>query len=306
MQHTLKTFVTFEGKGLHSGARIAMTVRPADADHGIVFVRKDIGNQNNVIPARYDHVEASQLCTLITNDEGAEVRTIEHVMAAFAGLGIDNALIELDGPEVPIMDGSAMPFIRAFEKVGLQSQNADRKALRIMETIEVRDDQGRIARFEPDVASVFEFMIDFDNSVIGRQSYIFELMESSDFKHEIAECRTFTRLKDVEMLMSMGLIQGGGLDNAVVFDDDKILNPEGLRCADEPVRHKILDAIGDTYLAGAPIIGRFVCEKGGHALTNALLRKLFATDGAFVETTDHLGIGQSENLSSTPKLAYNA
>jgi UDP-3-O-[3-hydroxymyristoyl] N-acetylglucosamine deacetylase len=306
MQHTLKNFVTFTGKGLHSGDDVTMIVRPAEIDEGITFVRNDVGDKDNVIPARYDHVESSQLCTMIKNKDGVSVSTIEHLMAAFAGMGIDNAHIDLDGGEVPILDGSAMPFITAFENIGLKSQSATRKALRVMKPVEVRDDQGRVARFEPDVSSVFEFTIDFDNAFIGRQNFVFELMESSDFKHEIADCRTFTRLKDVDALMSMGLIKGGGLDNAVVFDDEKILNPEGLRRKGEPVRHKILDAIGDTYLAGAPIIGRFVCEKGGHALTNALLRKLFDTDGAVVETTDHLGIGQPENLSSTPKLAYNA
>ena len=161
MQHTLKTFATFQGKGLHSGAPATMIVRPADAGHGIVFVRTDLGNMNNVIPATYDRVEASQLCTLLKNDDGASVSTVEHVMAAFSGMGIDNALVEIDGPEVPIMDGSSMPFIIGFEKSGLVAQRAPRKALRIMKLIEVRDDQGRIARFEPDVSSVFEFKIDW-------------------------------------------------------------------------------------------------------------------------------------------------
>lgn len=306
MQQTLKSFATFRGKGLHSGVAVTMVVHPAEADHGIVFFRKDVKKANARIPARWDCVETSQLCTLLKNDDGIGVSTVEHLMAAFAGMGIDNARVELDGPEVPILDGSAMPFVQAFEKAGLQAQDKPRKAYRIMKPVEVRDDQGRVARFEPDVSSVFEFKIDFDNKVIGAQHHVFELMDSVDFKHEIAECRTFTRLKDVEALMQMGLIKGGGLDNAVVFDDDKVLNPEGMRCEGEPVRHKILDAIGDVYLAGHPIIGRFVCERGGHALTNALLRQLFATAEAYVETTDHLGIGQSENMSASPKLAYNA
>lgn len=306
MQHTLNNIATFSGKGLHSGEACTMTIRPAPADHGIVFVRTDVTDKNNRIVARYDNVEASQLCTLLKNDDGVKVSTIEHVMSAFAGMGVDNALIELDSDEVPIMDGSAMPFIRGIEKAGLQQQNATRKAYRILKPVEVRDELGRVARFEPDVSSVFEFTIDFENKSIGRQHYIFELMDSVDFKNEIADCRTFTRLQDIEMLFQANLIKGGGLDNAVVFDQDHVINPEGLRHDDEPVRHKILDAIGDVYLAGQPVIGRFVCEKGGHALTNALLRKLFDTADAFVETTDHLGIGQAENASSTPKLAYNA
>lgn len=306
MQHTLKTQTVFKGKGLHSGAPVTMIVMPAWTDHGIEFVRQDVDDDKGVIPARWDKVEASQLCTLLKNDHGVSVSTVEHLMAAFAGMGIDNATVLLDGPEVPILDGSAQPFIDAFEKTGLVAQDADRKAIRILKTVEVCDDEGRIARFEPDVSSVFEFSIDFDNKIIGTQSLVFELMEADDFKTQLANCRTFTRLRDVELMMAAGLIKGGGLDNAVVFDDHKVLNPEGLRRDDEPVRHKILDAIGDVALAGAPIIGRFVSEKGGHALTNKLLRALFAQPHAYTETMDYLGIGKVENMSSTEKLAYNA
>ena len=285
---------------------VTMVVMPAEINQGISFIRQDVIGVDNNVPAKWDLVEASQLCTKLINNDGVSVSTIEHLMAAFSGMGIDNATVILDADEVPIMDGSAMPFIEMFERIGLRSQNAERKAIRVLKSVEVYDDAGRMAKFIPDVSSVFEFTIDFDNQVIGRQSYVFELMESLDFKYELANCRTFTRLQDVEMLTQAGLIKGGGLDNAVVFDAQKVLNPEGLRRPDEPVRHKILDAIGDIYLAGMPIIGRFVCEKGGHALTNKLLRKLMAQDDAYIETTDHLGIGQVENMSSTEKLAYNA
>jgi UDP-3-O-[3-hydroxymyristoyl] N-acetylglucosamine deacetylase len=300
MQHTLNDTVVFSGKGLHNGEPVIMVVRPAPIDHGIVFVRTDIENHNK-INALWDNVEISQLCTLLKNENDVSVGTIEHLMASFAGMGIDNALVELNASEVPIMDGSAIMFVNEFEKMGLKHQDAPRRAIRILQTIEVSDDKGRVARFEPDVSSIYEYMIDFDVKTIGRQSYCFELMDASDFKDDISSCRTFTQLKEVEMLQQMGLIKGGGLDNAVVFDDDKILNPEGMRCSDEPVRHKILDAIGDIYLAGCPIIGRFVCERGGHALTNQLLYKLFESKSSYIETTDHLGIGKSENLS-----AYNA
>lgn len=305
MQHSLADTAVFTGKGLHGGEIVTMVVRPAPIDHGIVFVRQDVSDHNR-IEALWDNVETSQLCTLLKNNHGVAIGTIEHLMAAFSGMGIDNALIELNAAEVPIMDGSSMDFINEFERIGLTSQDAPRRAIRIMKSVEVSDEQGRVASFEPDVSSVYEYMIDFDVQSIGRQSYVFELMDATDFKVEIANCRTFTRLKDVEMLQQMGLIKGGGLDNAVVFDDDTVLNPEGMRCADEPVRHKILDAVGDVYLAGCPIIGRFVCERGGHALTNQLLRKLFDTPQAYVETTDHLGIGKAENLSASTKLAYNA
>ena len=306
MQHTLKTQTVFKGKGLHSGEPVTMIVMPAFAGHGIEFIRQDIDDEKAHIPAQWDLVEASQLCTLLKNKHGTTVSTVEHLMAAFSGMGIDNATILLDGPEVPILDGSSLLYIEAFERAGLVEQDIDRKAIRILKPIVVRDDEGRVARFEPDVSSVFEFTIDFDNTIIGKQSYVFELMEADDFKSQLANCRTFTRLQDVEMLTNAGLIKGGGLDNAVVFDKDKVLNTEGLRHKDEPVRHKILDAIGDIALAGAPIIGRFVCEKGGHALTNKLLRELFSHEDAYVITTDHLGIGKVENLSSNNKLVYNA
>jgi UDP-3-O-[3-hydroxymyristoyl] N-acetylglucosamine deacetylase len=306
MQHTLKSQVSFKGKGLHSGVTISMLVAPAPVNQGITFIRQDVEKDHQKIHAVWDNVEASQLCTKIKNEHEISVSTIEHLMAAFAGMGIDNAIIYLDGPEVPIMDGSAMPFIRAFEQTGLIAQNSPRKAIRILKTVEIKDNDGRMACFEPDISSVFTFSIDFDNQNIGEQSATFELMEADDFKTQLAFCRTFTQLREVETLMKAGLIKGGGLDNAVVFDDDKILNPEGLRHAKEPVRHKLLDAIGDTYLAGAPIIGRFTSHKGGHALTNKLLRKLFDDTSTYVETIDHLGIGKAEQFMDSKNPAYNA
>lgn len=308
MQHTLKDQVIFKGKGLHSGEQVTMIVSPAMANDGIRFVRLDVEEGDNIVPARWDLVEASQLCTLLKNDDNVSISTVEHLMAALSGMGIDNVTVSLDAPEVPILDGSSLPFIEAFEKVGVVAQAEPREAIRILKTVEIKDEQGRIARFEPDVSSVFEFTIDFDNDIIGRQSYSFELMDSSGFKRELANCRTFTRMQDVDMLMKAGLIKGGGLDNAVVYDDNKVLNPEGLRCKDEAVRHKLLDAIGDVYLAGAPIIGRFICEKGGHALTNKLLRTLFEDKEAYIRGTDHLGIGtvSVDNQSFSAKLAYNA
>jgi UDP-3-O-[3-hydroxymyristoyl] N-acetylglucosamine deacetylase len=306
MQQTLKQSTVFKGKGLHSGKMITATIMPAEDNEGITFIRRDVKDRDNIIPARWNNVEASPLCTLIKNDAGVEVRTIEHLMAAFAGMGIDNATIILDGAEVPILDGSSMPFIHGFENAGVIAQNATRHAIRILKPVEVVDDNGAMARFEPDVSSVFEFKIDFDAGAIGKQHRIFELMDCHDFKYDIAQCRTFTRMQDVKQLQSMGLIQGGGLDNAVVFDQDGVLNPEGLRETDEPVRHKILDAIGDCYLAGAPIIGRFISDRGGHALTNKLLRALMADQSAYITTTDYLGIGQFQNMSANAKLAYNA
>lgn len=295
MQFTLKDKVIFEGKGLHSGQIVTAIVIPASANEGIHFIRDDLDGRAEIIPARYDHVTASQLCTLLKNDNGVSVSTIEHIMAAFAGMGIDNATIILNGPEMPIMDGSAMPFIKKFQNVGLQEQNAPRRLLRILKPVEIRGENGGYARIEPDIASVYDFTIDFDHALLGRQNYEFELRGAESFISEIAECRTFTRLQDVEMLQQAGLIKGGGLDNAVVFDRDRVLNPEGLRHTQEAVRHKILDAIGDLYLAGAPIIGRFTSEKGGHAMTNQLLRKLFATEGAFAWVTSYPSVYHSDS-----------
>lgn len=305
MQHTLSNQITFRGKGLHSGKDVSMTVMPAEINQGIVFIRRDVKDRNNSVEAKWNFVEASQLCTLLKNDAGVTVSTIEHLMAAFAGMAIDNATIILDSAEVPIMDGSSLPFVEGFERVGIQPQDAPRSAIRIVKPIEVTDTDGRIAKFVPDVSSVFEFTIDFDNDLIALQNLVFELDGSDDFRNELADCRTFTRLKDVKALQDAGLIKGGGLDNAVVFDDTEILNPEGLRRNDEPVRHKVLDAIGDIALAGAPIIGRYISEKGGHALTNKLLRQMFANPDCYVLTTDMLGIAQDNTAQFAMKPAYN-
>lgn len=308
MQHTLKDQITFKGVGLHSGEPVTMIVSPALANQGIKFIRQDITDGDNVVNAKWDMVEASQLCTLIKNENNASVSTVEHIMAAFAGLGIDNAIVILDGPEVPIMDGSSKKFIEDFKSTGLQALDAPRKAIRILKTVEIRDEHGRMARFEPDVSNTFEFTIDFDNDIIGRQKYVFDLNDNQAFEKELANCRTFTRMQDVQMLQQAGLIKGGGLNNAVVYDEDKVLNPEGLRREDEAVRHKLLDAIGDTYLLGMPVIGRFVCEKGGHAMTNQLIHKLMNDPLNYIIVEDHLGIATSSagNMSSTSKLAYNA
>lgn len=311
MQYTLKNQVIFKGVGLHSGAPVTMIIHPAGADEGIQFVRQDIDDKNNVIPARYDLVEQSQLCTKLTNKDGVSVSTIEHVMAAIVGCGIDNATIILDGPEVPIRDGSSLEFVEAFQKVGFEKLNGKREVIKILKTVEVHGKDGAFARFEPDMQSVFEFTIDFENRFIGRQSMEFVLDDHHKFLNELADCPTFTTMDQIEQLRAMGLIKGGSEDNADVYTEDSVLRGKGRknqRKPDAAVRHKILDAVGDCGLAGAPFVGRFVCEKGGHALTNQLLRKLMADNKAYMMMTDTLGIAQPqfENHSSTPNLAYNA
>jgi UDP-3-O-[3-hydroxymyristoyl] N-acetylglucosamine deacetylase len=280
VQNTVKSAVTFVGQGLHSGAVVRMVVRPAAADHGIWFRRTDLTRGDGLIPARWDAVVPSRLCTLVANADGASVSTIEHIMAALAGLAINNALIEIDGPEVPILDGSAAQFVASLLANGVQPQAAPSRAIRVLKTVEVREDEA-LARLEPADMLEIDFRIDFADRAIGQQSRRLN-MSNGAFVRELADSRTFCRSSDVEEMRARGLALGGTLDNAVVFDGDKILTPGGLRYRDEPVRHKMLDALGDLSLAGAPLLGRYTGIRAGHAMTNRLLRTLFATPGAFV------------------------
>jgi UDP-3-O-[3-hydroxymyristoyl] N-acetylglucosamine deacetylase len=280
VQNTVNTAVTFLGVGLHSGATVTMTVHPASTDHGIWFRRTDVAEPDNLIPARWDAVVASRLCTMIANPSGVTVSTIEHIMAALAGLAINNALIEIDGPEVPILDGSAAPFVAALLANGIQPQLAPTRAIRVLRTVEVRDGEA-LARLEPAEMLEIDFRIDFADRAIGRQSRKLN-MANGAFVRELSDSRTFCRQSDVDAMRAKGLALGGTLDNSVVFDGDRILSPGGLRYRDEPVRHKMLDALGDLSLAGAPLLARYTGIKAGHALTNRLLRALFATPGAFV------------------------
>ena len=279
MQNTLETAVTFYGFGLHSGANVRMVINPAPTDHGIWFRRTDFTDADALIPARWDAVVPSRLCTLIANADGTSVSTIEHVMAALAGLAIYNARIDIDGPEVPILDGSAVPFVAALLAGGIQPQAAPVRAIRVLKTVEVRDGEA-LARLEPAEMLEIDFRIEFSDRAIGRQSHRLN-MANGAFVRELSDSRTFCRQSDVDAMRAKGLALGGTLHNAVVFDGDKILSPGGLRYRDEPVRHKMLDALGDLSLAGAPLLARYTGIKAGHALTNRLLRTLFATPGAF-------------------------
>lgn len=277
MQNTLSAAVTFEGVGLHSGAPVRMTVHPAPADHGIRFVRTDLGGAE--IPARWDVVVPSKLCTLVGAADGPSVSTIEHVMAALAGCGIHNARIAIDGPEVPILDGSAEPFVKGFIETGVVGQGVPVRALRILAPVEVREGEAW-ARLEPADMLEIDFRIDFADRVIGRQEKRLN-MSNGAFVRELSDSRTFVRNADVEALRANGLALGGTLENAVVVEGERVLSPGGLRHADEPVRHKMLDALGDLALAGGPILGRYTGSRAGHALTNRLLRALFAQPGAW-------------------------
>ena len=279
MQHTVKSSVVFTGVGLHSGAPVRMVVNPASADYGIWFKRTDDVVGDRMIAARWDAVIPSRLCTLVGNSAGVTVSTIEHLMAALAGCGIHNALIEIDGPEVPILDGSAAPFVRAFLAKGLREQDANVRAIRILKPVEVREGQA-VGRLEPSDMLEIDFQIDFADEAIGRQEKSLN-MSNGAFVRELADSRTFCRQADVDAMLANGLALGGTFDNAVVVDGDRVLSPGGFRYEDEPVRHKMLDALGDLYLAGAPILGRYTGIRAGHALTNRLLRALFARPDAW-------------------------
>jgi len=272
VQRTVKTAIPCSDVGLHSGAPVTMVINPAPADHGIVFKRTDL-EKNNIIPALWDHVTDTQLCTVISNESGASVATIEHVMAALRGCGVDNALIEIDGPELPVMDGSSIAFVKLIEETGTVAQIKPRRGIRVLKEISVERD-GKKATLRPAKECVFTGEIDFDHPHIGRQSYSTKLL-NGNFRHDIAEARTFGFLKEYEWMKQNGLAKGGSLDNAIVLDTDKILNDDGLRFGDEFIRHKLLDAIGDLYLAGGAILGEYEGYKAGHALNNELLRALF-------------------------------
>jgi UDP-3-O-[3-hydroxymyristoyl] N-acetylglucosamine deacetylase len=238
-----------------------------------------VSDQDNRIPCTGEAVCKTQLGTVICNSTGVTVSTIEHLMAALVMLGIDNAVVEVDGPEMPIMDGSAEPFVRLIDRAGRRPQAAARRFIEILETVEVIDGDKRAA-LKPALGFELAFEICFPTAVIGRQA-IDMPMDEFAFRHEIADCRTFGFLHEVEALRAMGLARGGSLDNAVVIEGDRVLNPEGLRRPDEFVRHKALDAIGDLYVLGAPVIGRFEGELAGHSLNNQLVRALLARPQAW-------------------------
>ena len=279
MQKTLKSEVVFTGVGLHDGRDVTLRVRPAAAETGIWFCRTDIANSDGFISANWQFAVHTALCTRLLNAEGVGVSTVEHVMAALAGCGVNNAVLELDGPEVPIMDGSALEFVRGFLKAGLQEQSQLVRAVKILEAVEVREN-GAYAALVPFSGLEMDFAIDFPDAAIGQQSKLLNLANGS-FVHELCDSRTFCRNSDVALMQSKGLALGGTLLNAVVVDGAEVLSPGGMRYVDEPVRHKMLDAMGDLALAGGPIIGRYVGRRAGHTVTNKLLRKLFMQTASF-------------------------
>lgn len=279
MQTTIKTPISFTGKGLHSGAPASVTVRPAGAHHGIWFSRVDVAVGDRLIPARWDAVNRSPLCTKLVNEAGLEVSTVEHLMAALAGCGVHNALIEIDGPEVPILDGSAVPFVRGIMQRGVRKLDAAVMAFEVLQQVTVTDGEAS-ASIGPSDTLRIDFEIDFVDQAIGHQKKSL-VMNNGSFARELCDSRTFCRQADVDAMQANGLALGGTSgENAVVFDGDKVTSPGGLRHADEPVRHKMLDALGDLALSGAPLLGHYKGTRAGHSLTNTLLRTLFSTPGA--------------------------
>jgi UDP-3-O-[3-hydroxymyristoyl] N-acetylglucosamine deacetylase len=279
MQTTLRRDIAFAGIGLHSGRAVRMTLRPAVSEHGIWFKRTDVTERDPLVPASWDAVCDTRLHTVIGNLADVTVSTVEHIMAALAGEGVSNALIEIDGPEVPIMDGSAAEFVAAIRRAGLRHLATPKRAIRILRRIEVRDGAA-MAALEPATRLEMSFGIEFPDPVIGRQHRHLAIGPGT-FGEELAAARTFCRRAEIDAIRARGLARGGSLRNAIVVDGAQVLNPEGLRFADEFVRHKMLDALGDLALAGAPVIGRYVGLRAGHALTNQLLRRLFDSPGAF-------------------------
>lgn len=282
-QRTLKNSIHCSGIGLHSGERATMTLHPAAENTGIVFRRSDIGGRGATIAARWDNVVETTLCTTLGNDQGVKVCTVEHLMSAFAGMGIDNVLVEVKGPEVPIMDGSAAPFVFLIECAGIAQQTAPRRAIEVLRPVTVRDGQSVVSLLPAD-EWVVRCAIEFESSVIGRQTASMAVAPAA-FRSDIARARTFGFHHEVVHMIESGLARGGSMDNAVVVSGDKVLNEEGLRYSDEFVRHKVLDAIGDLYLAGASLMAFFDGVRPGHRLNNMLLRALFADSDAWRWTT---------------------
>ena len=281
LQRTLRGTAECSGIGVHSGDKVNMRLLPAPENTGIVFIRTDLVNGARKIEARWDNVVETQLCTVIGNDHGAKVATIEHLMAALRAYEIDNAYIEIDAAEVPVMDGSSDYFVFLIEMAGIATQKAPRRAIEIIRPVEIVVGEKRRA-LTPADESRFSFEIDFDKKVIAHQTYDF-ILSAGGFKNEISRARTFGFFEEVDQLQKMGFARGGSLDNAIVIKDDQVMNEDGLRYDDEFVRHKLLDAVGDLALAGAPILGHFHGYCSGHALNNQLLHTLFADPLAWRE-----------------------
>ncbi|OOR98443.1 UDP-3-O-[3-hydroxymyristoyl] N-acetylglucosamine deacetylase [Haemophilus paracuniculus] len=297
-QRTLKQATKVTGIGLHSGKKVTLTLRPAPANTGIIYARTDL-NPAVYFPASAESIRDTTLCTCMINDDGVRISTVEHLNAAMSALGLDNLIVEVDAPEIPIMDGSASPFIYLLLDAGIEEQNAAKKFIRIKETVRVEEGD-KWAEIKPYQNGLnLDFTIDFTHPMISKnvRNYKMEL-SAENFIHQLSRARTFTFMKDVEYLQSIGLALGGSLDNAIVLDEYRILNEEGLRFKDELVRHKMLDAIGDLFMCGYNILGDFKAYKSGHGLNNKLLRAILANENAweFVTFEDKAEVPQGYSI----------
>jgi UDP-3-O-[3-hydroxymyristoyl] N-acetylglucosamine deacetylase len=299
-QKTFKNAIGCMGVGLHSGKKISMTLMPSVPDSGIVFKRTDIFGGGAIIKATWENVVETTLCTTLGNVDGVTVATVEHLMSALSASGIDNAVIEINGPEVPVMDGSAAPFIFLAECAGTVEQNKPRRYIRILKAISIGNDE-KFASIVPSDGFTVDFDIDFKSAAVSRQSFSF-CMAGENFKAEVSRARTFGFLHEVEALRAAGLAKGGSLENAVIVSGDKIINEDGLRYDDEFVRHKVLDAVGDLYLAGGGILGHFHGVCSGHEANNQLLRALFSDKDAWCY--DEMPI--SKAVASKPTRVWSA
>ena len=279
-QTTLADRVEVVGLGVHSAAPAKIVIHPAESDSGIVFLRTGLPGGDRMIEANWSKVTQTSLCTVIGDATGASISTVEHLMAALFGLNVDNALVEIDGPETPIMDGSSEQFVDAIDSVGVVTQARRRRYLKILKPVHVQVGHAR-AELRPATSGFrLDVSIDFPTAVIGRQRRVFDL-DPLTFRRELARARTFGFMADVKRLWQAGFALGSSLENSVALDGETILNPEGLRYPDEFVRHKALDAVGDLALAGAPILGAYVAERPGHTINRAMLAELFADSSAY-------------------------
>ncbi len=303
-QKTLSKSVSFSGIGLHSGQCSKVKLLPAKEDHGIVFKRVDL-NKNNTIKANFANVSSARLCTTLENQNGIKVSTVEHLLAALYIVGVDNALVEINNEEVPIMDGSSKDFLEILEKTELVTQDKKRKYLKISSKIELVDGERKIS-IEPNSSSLeVDFQLNYENKIIGKQKNIIDFQK--DNLLDVSSSRTFCLYEDIEKIKKIGLAKGGSLDNAVVVDNDKVLNKEGLRNKKEFVNHKILDLAGDFILSGYRVIGKVVCYQGGHELTNLFLRKIFSKKSDFkIIELENFEVSKKFHSKQLEKLAVNA
>ncbi|WP_243371639.1 UDP-3-O-acyl-N-acetylglucosamine deacetylase [Microvirga solisilvae] len=308
-QTTLRAAVTLVGIGVHSGDEVRMILHPAEVNHGIAFLRTGLpGGLDRLIDARHLAVTATELCTVIGDRESGAVATIEHLMAALTGLGIDNVLVEIDGPEVPILDGSSAPFIDAIDQVGIVAQGASRRYIKVLKPVRVTQGKAFAELLPNERAFRLDVEIDFPTPVIGRQRKAIDLSPSV-FRRDISRARTFGFMRDVEKLWSAGFALGASLDNTVAIGDDGIMNPEGLRYADEFVRHKLLDAVGDLALAGLPLLATYRSYCGGHRLNFSVLEALFSSrsnyaivDGAPRREPGYLDVSSAARTAFAPEV----